>query len=248
MKRLSTLIFIMFFAMLHAQKSIDVQARFLENTKYEATAKYEVNMKVLDSDESLDMNFVFKMDFLTGKKSGEKTPIVIKMNKMDFKINENLIPISFNGLKMYGIAENGTKISIDSVAGTMMNSEVKKQLKKTFDQMKQYDFSGKIKVGESKTLSLPIEMDGDKVVAEMVYTLERIENNHGVFNFKGKIPEYMSNQGLKTNIELEGKLFYDIKNFFYDINDINMKMKMQKGAKTINALGKFDIRINIVKE
>lgn len=49
-----------------------MQARFLENTKYEATAKYEVNMKVLDSDESLDMNFVFKMDFLTGKKSGEK--------------------------------------------------------------------------------------------------------------------------------------------------------------------------------
>ncbi|MGQ2181158.1 hypothetical protein, partial [Ornithobacterium rhinotracheale] len=39
-----------------------------------------------------------------------------------------------------------------------------------------------------------------------------------------------------------------IKNFFYDINDINMKMKMQKGTKTINALGKFDIRINIVKE
>ncbi|MGV4439793.1 hypothetical protein ACQ1PL_09905, partial [Ornithobacterium rhinotracheale] len=60
-----------------------------ENTNYEATARYEVNMKVLDSDESLDMNFVFKMDFLTGKKSGEKTPIVIKRNKMDFKSNEN---------------------------------------------------------------------------------------------------------------------------------------------------------------
>ncbi|QAR30600.1 hypothetical protein EQP59_04160 [Ornithobacterium rhinotracheale] len=248
MKKFSTLIFIMFFAMPHAQKSIDVQARFLENTKYEATTKYEVSMQMPDREEFLDMNFAFKMDFLTGKKSGNKTPIVIKMKKMDFKINENLIPISFNDLKMYGAVENRSKISIDSISGTMMNREVKNQLKKTFDQMKQYDFSGKIKVGESKTLSIPINMDGDEVVAKMVYTLERIENDHGIFNFKGEIPEYISQQGLKTSIDLEGKLFYDIKNFFYDRNNINMKMKMTKGSKIINALGEFSIRINIVKE
>nr|WP_153851641.1 hypothetical protein [Ornithobacterium rhinotracheale] len=247
MKRLSIFIFIMLFAMVNAQKSIDIQARFLENTKYAAGAKYDMIMELPNGENPIAMNMGIKMDFKTGKKSGDKIPLVIDLNTMDFKINGNLIPLSFDGVKMYGYTQKGTKIRIDSISGKTLNNEMKKQLKKTFDQMKQYDYNGKIKVGESKTLSMPINMDGDEVVAKVTYTLERIENNHGILNLKGIIPEFTNKEGLKTTIDIDGKLFYNIQNLFYDRNDINMKMKMTKGNQVINARVKFDILVDVLK-
>ncbi len=233
----------------HTQDQIDFKVRYKPSLNYNSTFSRsshsemtykgsedflrKIKSKGVDNPTITDNQQLIQAVFRTGKLTGsDKFPIAIEFIKTTSSNGNKEIP---DGTKIYGKGSIGELPIIDSVSSGELTQEYKDALKQSMQSLlSQINLpEKKVKVGEQFTRDNPLNFPVAGVTLEAtiktIYKLVSISHDTANFDISQVYTFITDLTGhiIKAEGNGKGKLLYDIKNNFYLLYQIDIKMDTQ---------------------